>query len=60
MHSMDEVMKRGTIECECGNTYYYESIYPQIKCMKCGKMNANEGEIVPSEESESEKKPIEE
>lgn len=43
---MDEVMRRGKIECECGNVYYFESIYPQIKCLACGKMNDNNGEII--------------
>lgn len=43
---MDEVMRKGKIECECGNVYYFESIYPQVKCMACGKMNDNNGEII--------------
>lgn len=47
---MEEVIRKGQIECECGNTYFFESIYPKIKCMKCGKMNDNNGEIVVQEE----------
>lgn len=49
-HNLVEVMRKGQIDCECGNTYFFGSIYPQIKCMKCGKMNPNNGEIVVQEE----------
>ena len=40
-------MRQGTIECECGNVYYFQSIRDEIICMKCGKMNPNNGESVP-------------
>lgn len=50
---MDEIMRKGQIDCECGNSYLFRSIYLQIKCMKCGKMNDNNGEIVVEEIEET-------
>jgi hypothetical protein len=45
-------MKQGYIECECGNVYYFQSIRDEIICMKCGKMNPNNGEPIPEQPEE--------
>lgn len=47
---MDEVMKQGQINCDCGNVYFVQSIYPQVICMKCKKINPFEGEPIPEPE----------
>ena len=44
------MMREGMIECECGNVYYFCSIRDEIICMKCGKMNPNNGEPIQQEE----------
>jgi|GEM_PF-2856265 len=49
---MDDVMKQGTIKCECGNTYFVQSIYPQVICMACKKMNDFNGEPIPEPKPE--------
>lgn len=46
---INEIMKRGKIECECGNTFSFQSIRKEISCTKCGKMHPNNGEHVPEE-----------
>lgn len=46
------MMKQGYIECECGNVYYFQSIRDEIICMKCGKMNPNNGEPIPEQPEE--------
>ena len=28
-------MKHGTINCKCGQTFYFESASNQIKCIRC-------------------------
>lgn len=38
------MMKQGMIKCECGNEFYFQSIRESVPCMKCGKMNPNNGE----------------
>ena len=55
-----DVMRQGTITCECGNEYYFMSIRPEIICMKCGKMNPNNGETIEIEEPILEELPPEE
>lgn len=61
---MDAIMKQGSVKCECGNEYFYSSIYPKVVCMKCKKMNTNNGNIVVEdeltlEENESSEEPSE-
>lgn len=30
-------MRHGTIQCECGQEFYFESIFLRINCLNCGK-----------------------
>jgi len=46
---MNDIMKRGQIECECGNVYFVESIYPQVICMACKKVNDFNGDPIPEQ-----------
>ena len=48
-----DMMRQGKINCECGNEFYYESIRESIPCMKCGKMNPNNGEPIQEEQIEA-------
>jgi hypothetical protein len=34
---MDENMRYGKIDCECGQIFYFETIRSKVKCIKCGK-----------------------
>ena len=30
-------MRQGTINCKCGQMFYFETAYKIINCIKCGK-----------------------
>ena len=44
---MMDIILQGQIDCQCGNGYYFQSIRETVLCMKCGKMNPNNGEPIP-------------
>jgi Zn finger protein HypA/HybF involved in hydrogenase expression len=51
---IDEIMKQGKIECECGNIFFFKSMRKEILCMKCGTTTPNNGELVQAEPCETE------
>ena len=36
---MPEKMKHGTINCSCGQQFYFETLRTQINCIKCDKVH---------------------
>lgn len=36
---MEEKMKAGTINCVCGQQFYFESLAKTISCIKCNKVH---------------------
>jgi hypothetical protein len=36
---MEIKMREGTINCECGQSFYFETVNTQIACIKCNKMH---------------------
>ena len=47
-----DMIRQGQINCECGNEFCFQSVRESIPCVKCGKMNKNEGDPVPELEEE--------
>jgi hypothetical protein len=44
---MIDILLQGYVDCDCGNTYYFNSILETTVCMKCGKTHPNNGEPIP-------------
>ena len=46
-------MIKGYVKCECGQEFWFETIMPDIACIKCGKsyVTADHGEEVIEEPS---------
>jgi hypothetical protein len=58
---MPEKMRHGTINCSCGQRFYFETLRTQINCIKCDKThNISSYPEKVDEVEESIEEPIEE
>jgi len=45
-------MHKGTIKCDCGQDFYYETVRDFINCISCGKQYEVKNTLIDSDQME--------